>query len=145
MGLLPIGNRAIDLQSLNPFGTPIELGRSAVGLAVGNKMAAEPAASYFSPALGLATQLATGRDSGGFPLKGNLLNQLRTLEVTQTPASQLITSLLPGAKGVLGKPIPSKSFPNQNIPLHFLLGGLSPRVYDRGALNASAGYQTAQR
>ena len=147
MNFVPVGgNRAIDLQSLNPFSSPIELGRSAVGfLRSPSAMASEPLASYFSPAISTPLQLATGRDERGFVLKGDLAQRLRQLEVTQTPLSQLLTQAVPSSRSVLGTPIQGKTFPNANAYLRFLLGGLSPRVYDRGALNTAASYQTSQR
>lgn len=145
--MLPVGwGRAIDLASLNPFATPVEIGRSGVGFFRSpTSMPSEPAISYASPAVTLAQSLLTHRDEGGFPLKGDILQRIRSEMITQSPLSTLATTYAPGAvtHALFGAPIASKTYPNQNIWLKFVLGGLSPRVYDQAALNQAAAYQKA--
>ena len=146
MNMVPIGNRAIDLASLNPFATPAELGRSLAGFVrAPGSMPAESLASYASPAVSLAMGLVSGRDEGGFPLKGNLAQRIRQEMITQSPVSTVASAYLPGAvtHALFGAPIQSKTYPNQNIALKFALGGLDPRVFDRAALNQAAAYQKA--
>jgi hypothetical protein len=145
--LVPIGGRAIDLSSLNPFSTPADMGRTAAAFAQG-KWGASPPSQYLSPGAQAVVDLIRRRDSGNFPLKGSLPVQLRNELLSQLPLAQLAASA-PGPQGdivrkLLGTPMASKSFPNQQRWQRFIGGGLWPRTFDPAAMNRSAAYESSQ-
>jgi len=146
--LVPVGGgRAIDLGSLNPFSTPVSVGQSLAALASGN-WNAQPPAQMLSPAVQGIVDILRRRDAGNFPLKGSLPVVARNEFLSQMPLAQLAASA-PGPQGdvvrsLLGTPRKSKSFPNQQLWLRFLLGGLYPRTYDVGAINKAAAYEASQ-
>jgi hypothetical protein len=145
--LVPIGGRAINLSSLNPFSTPADIGRSLAALGTGSA-GAQPLAQFASPAIGALFDVGTRRDSGGFPLKGSLPVVARN-DLSQLPLAQLLASA-PGpqqdvARKLLGTPRESKSFPDQQLWQRFLAGGLYPQRFDRAALNRSAAYEAQSK
>lgn len=148
----------VDLQSLNPFTTPLELGRTVASIASGSPKG-QAGASYLSPGPAALLALLSRRDELGMPLSGNLIQNLRQLLIAGAPLSRAATGLAGDREGaaydalrvLLGTPRESKTYPDSERlagaydPLAiFGAGGLFPRGYSRSGL-ASAASRQGQR
>jgi hypothetical protein len=152
-GLIPTGGRAVNPAGFNFFQTPAQIGQGIAGLATGNPASPE-GQGFLAPFPGLAIALATQRDDIGRPLNGNLAADVRDSLITSMPVSALARAAANGHEGaapdlvrsLVGSRASSKTFPDPNDAYwRFLLGGLYPRKYDRGALNQNAARERSGR
>jgi hypothetical protein len=148
-GLIPVDGKAVNPSGVNFFQTPAQIGGAVAGFASGDPAQGSAGLGFLAPAPGIAAGLLSGHDDIGRPLKGNVLAKARDLTIGQTPAAAVGRAVggdYSLVRAILGDQRESKTFPNKNDALwRFLLGGLYPREYNRGALNQNAARQKTGR
>lgn len=147
-GSFDVGGKLVNPTGVNFFSTPAQIGRAVTHPTSGGLQ------SFLAPATGAAVAATTGRDDIGRPLSKNPVAAARQTFVEGVPAAAAARSLVGDRKGpqfnvaraLVGSKTISKSFPNPNDALwRFLVGGLYPRQYDKGALNRNAALEKTRR
>jgi len=133
------GGRVVNPASAGIFSTPAEIGEALANLGSGEDPFAT-VSRFYTPALGTLARLTTGRDELGREA-GGLGRSIREELVANTPIARVAQQALPETpltRALIGERRPSKTFPDRNEFIRFMLGGLYPERVNRRVLRENA-------